>query len=77
MLTVVHCPSSVAGNTRGYIFIHDPPVEKVNGAIGVTGEARGVRHHAEGSASLMLVAQQLPHRFAILGVQVSSGLIGQ
>src|SRR3984885_6241070 len=56
---------------------NDLAVEEVYLAVCVAGEARIVGHHADGRAFLVQLGEQLHHRFAILRVQVSGGLVGQ
>ena len=47
-------------------FADDLAVEQVNFALGVGGEARIVRHHADGRAFAMQLLQQLHHGLAVL-----------
>ena len=49
----------------------------MDGAVGVAGVTRIVRHHADGCAAAMQFAQQIHNLLAILRVEVSGGLIGQ
>src|SRR6202022_1617903 len=56
-------------------FFDDAAVEEVNGALGEIGVALVVRNHADGGAIAMQIAEQLHNGFAILGVQVSRGLV--
>src|SRR5713101_785262 len=66
----------LVGSDAGFLgFFHDAAVEEVDGALGEIGVALVVRDHADGGAVAVQVAQELHDRFAVLGVQVSRGLV--
>src|SRR6267154_3598945 len=68
--------AQLVGSDAGFLgFFYDAAVEEVNGALGEVGVALVVRDHANGGAIAMQVAQQFHHRFTVLGVQVSGGLV--
>src|SRR5258708_17085898 len=68
--------AQLVGSDAGFLgFFYDAAVEEVNGALGEVGVALVVRDHADGRAVAMQVAQQFHHGFAVLGVQVSGGLV--
>ena len=45
--------------------LHDTTVKKIDDAIGVSGESRIVRDHADGGAFLVQIAQQVHHGLAV------------
>src|SRR5438552_1566012 len=50
---------------RFHLLLHDSTVEEVDGALGVAGEARIVRHHADGGAGLVELLEQIHDRLAV------------
>jgi hypothetical protein len=58
-------------------FLHDATIEQAHDAPGLVRIARIVGDDADGGASGMQLAEQLHDRFAVLGVQVAGGLVGQ
>ncbi len=65
------------GSDHSGCFFHDVSIEQVHGAFGVAGIARVVGDHADGGSVAMQLPQQLHHRFAMVGVQVSGWLVCQ
>src|SRR5574338_581789 len=59
------------------VFFDYAAVEQVNRALGVTRVSRVVRDHADGGTFTVQLVEQLHDRFAVLGVQVSRGLVRQ
>ena len=58
-------------------LVDDAAVEQVDAAVGVARVARIVRHHADGRAALMQLAEQIHHRFAALRIEVAGRLVGE
>ena len=58
-------------------FLHDFTVKEVDDAVGIAGVTLGVGHHDDGGAFLVEVGEQLHHLLAVLGIQVTSRLIGE
>jgi hypothetical protein len=50
---------------REFAFGDDLSIEEMDVSVGVTGEARVVRHHADGCAFTMQVLEELHNGFAI------------
>src|SRR5437667_7366969 len=67
---------SISADARFLSLFDDTAVEQMDSALGEVGVALVVGDHADGGAVAVQVAQQLHHRFTVLGVQVSSGLVG-
>src|SRR5262245_17027712 len=59
------------------VLVDDAAVEQMDGAVGMAGEARVVRHHADRGAVAVEVPQQLHHRVAVPRVEVAGGLVGE
>src|SRR2546428_3371813 len=66
-----------SGSGDGRALLDDAAVEQVDGAVGVTRVARVVRHHAEGGAAPVKLAQKLHDCLAALGIEVSGRLVRQ
>jgi hypothetical protein len=62
---------------RGGLFLNDPAVEEMDGAVGMAGKARIVGDHTDGGALSMEIAQQFHDGFAIAGIEISGGLVGE
>jgi hypothetical protein len=62
---------------RFHEFLHDPPVEQMNLAIGVSGKPRIVGHHADGGALAVQLAEQVHHGLPVFGIKVTGGFVGQ
>src|ERR1700691_6347862 len=58
-------------------FCDDLAVEEMDLAIGMAGEARIVRDHADGRALAMQILEQLHDGLGVARVQVSGGLVSQ
>src|SRR5271155_1152360 len=63
-------------NAGFFGFFDDATVEQVNGAFGEVRVTRVVGHHADGGAVAVEVAEKFHDGFAVLGVQVTSRLVG-
>jgi hypothetical protein len=59
------------------LVLDDAPVEEVDRPLGVLGESRIVRDHADRRALAVQLAQQPHDRLAVGGVEVSGGLVGE
>src|SRR5258706_5389242 len=66
-----------SGRGDGRALLDDAAVEQVDAALGVPGVARIVRHHAEGGAASVQLAQELHHGLAALRSEVAGRLVGQ
>jgi len=66
----------MASQFRQHI-LHDPAVEEVDDAVGVAGVALGVGDHHDGGALLVELGEQVHHLLAVLGVEVTGGLVGE
>ena len=53
------------------------PVKQMDRPIGIARITRIMRHHADGRAAAMQLAEQVHHLFAILRVQVTSRLVSE
>ena len=51
------------------------PVKHVDGAFGMTREARVMRDHADGRAFTVQIAQQVHYCFGVAGIQVSGWFV--
>jgi hypothetical protein len=56
---------NVLSSRRLKCLFHDSPIEEMNRAIGMSGIARIVGHHANGSTASMQLAQQFHDGFTI------------
>src|SRR2546425_10412490 len=66
-----------SGSGDGRALLDDAAVEQVDGAVGVTRIPRVVRHHTEGGAAPVQLAQKLHDRLAALGIEVPGRLVRQ
>src|SRR5258705_11480696 len=61
----------LVGSDAGFLsFFHDAAVEEMDRALGEAGVALVVRHHADGRAVAVQVAQQFHHGLAVFRGQV-------
>src|SRR5262249_28200776 len=58
-------------------LVHYAPVEQMNRSVGMSCVSRIVSDHADGRALFMELAKQFHHCFAICGIQIPGGLVGQ
>ncbi len=65
------------GGTGLDLLLDDAAVEDVDGALGVAREARVVRDHDDGGAGAVERVEQLHHGVAVLGIEVTRGLVGE
>src|SRR6266851_2031625 len=74
-----HQPSAMArslfSNRHFSLFLDDAAVEDVDAAVGVPRVTRVVRHHADGGAGAMQLAEQIHHRLAAARIEVSGRLV--
>ena len=56
---------------------HYLTIEEVDGALGVAGIALRVGYHHNGGAFLIQLGEQLHHLQTVLGVKITSRLIGE
>src|SRR5471030_3101647 len=68
------CPL-LLGHSHFGLFFDDASVEDVNAAVGVTGVARVVRHHADRGAGAVQLAEEVHDRFAAARVEVAGRLV--
>src|SRR5881628_2753409 len=61
--------------TGFHVFFHNASIEQMHVALGVSGETRIVRDHADRRALAMQLAQQFHHRLAVFGVEISGRLV--
>ena len=71
--------SRTSTNNRQFVLDvgDDLAVEEVDGALGAGGVRLGVGHHHNGGAFLIQFFQQVHHLLAVLGIEVTGGLIGE
>src|SRR5207249_3509583 len=58
-------------------LFHDTTVEQMDRAVGVRRVTRIVRHHANGGAAAVQLAEQLHDRFAVRRIEVTGRLVGE
>jgi len=59
------------------LLVDHAAVKQVNRAVGVAGESGVVGDHQDGGASLVERVEKVHDGVAVLGIQVSGGLVGQ
>src|SRR6186713_430995 len=59
------------------VLFNDTAVEQVDAAIGVRRVARIVRHHADGGAAAMQLAEEIHDGFAVLRIKVTGRFVRQ
>ena len=58
-------------------MLYDPPIEEINHAIRVISVPRIVGYHADRRSALMKLAEEIHHRFAVLGIEIAGRFVGE